>query len=290
VILTFSRFSADNEILAMRANGIHLGQILFPLIILGLIMSLVSIIHNERVIPYAHHEQKKLLKNLGVKNPTALLEAGMFISSFDKQILFIHKIEDNKMFNVAIYQPQDNGPTRTIIAKRGEFTPVPGKDQIKLKLIDGTSDEPNLADEKKTFYKLNFKEYFMTLDLSTPNEKVDKKPKSMTLNELRSEIEHMQKLFVDTSRLETEYLRKITWSFSPLVFILLGFPIAVITNKREKSANVVLAILCAGLYYLISLGCEALSIETIAPPAMLMWIPNLLACSAALYLNIKCVS
>jgi len=62
-------------------------------------------------------EQQKRLKSLGVKNPTALLEAGMFIRSFDGQILFIHKIDGNNLYNVTIYQPQEDGPTRTIIAK-----------------------------------------------------------------------------------------------------------------------------------------------------------------------------
>jgi len=156
VVLAFSRFSADNEIMAMRASGVHLNRLLIPLCIVGLTISLFSLILNDRIIPFAHHEQRKLLKNMGVENPTALLEAGIFIHSFDNQILFIHKIDGNLLTNVTIYQPQEDGPTRTIIAKRGEFTPVPDSDQIKLKLIDGTSDEPNLGSDEDGFYKLNF--------------------------------------------------------------------------------------------------------------------------------------
>lgn len=289
VIFTFSRLSVDNEILAMRASGIHLGRILTPLVVVGLIISLMAVVLNERIIPYAHHEQRKLLKTLGVKNPAALLEPGLFIHAFQGQILFIHKIEDNKMFGITIYQPQPDRPTRTIIAKRGEFTTVPGKDQIKLKLMDGTSDEPNLEDPEN-FYKLNFKTYFMTLDLSKEKKEVEKKPKGMTLKELRFEIDKHEELFVETAQLRTEYHRKITWSFASLVFILLGFPAAVITHRREKSANVVLAVMFAALYYLLSLGCEALSIQNIAPAAWIMWLPNILAGTGAIILNQKCVS
>jgi len=289
VILAFSRFSADNEIIALRAGGVHLGRLLVPLLILGLIISLFSIILNERIIPYAHHEQRKTLKNLGVKNPTAMLEAGLFINSFKDQILFIHKIDGNKLYNITIYQPQPDKPTRTIIAKRGEFTPVPGKEQIKLKLIDGTSDEPNL-ENPDTFYKLNFKNYFMTLDLSQKENKIEKKPKSMTLKELKTSIGTFESQSVDSFRFKTEYFRKIAWSFSPLVFILLGFPIAVITHRREKSANVVLAIFCAAAYYVISLGCEALSIKNVLPANFIMWVPNIIAGLTAAILNFKCVS
>jgi len=287
VILAFSRFSADNEIIALRASGIHLGSLLVPLIILGLIASLSLVVLNERIIPYAHHEQRRVLKNLGSENPTALLEAGMFIHAFENQIIFIHKIEGNEMSNITIYQPQPDGPTRTIIARRGEFTPVPGGNQIKLKLMEGTSDEPNL-ENPESFYKLNFKDYFMTLDLSKDNKEIEKKPQSMTLKELTEETAKLERLLVNTVHLRTEYFRKITWSFSPLIFILIAFPLAVITNRREKSANVVIAILCFAFYYLISLGCEALSKKGLVPPMLIMWAPNMIACTGAAILNYKC--
>ena len=287
IILAFSRLSADNEILAIRVSGIYLKQILYPLLFIGMVLSLISIILNEKVIPYAHHEQRKLLKEMGTKNPTAPLEAGLFIHAFQGQILFIHNIERNKLYNVTIYQPQPDGkPTRTIIAKKGEFTPIPGKDQIKIKLIDGTFDEPD-TENPKNFYKVNFDTLFMDLDLSKDQNKLEKKPKSMTFKELKAEIKKLEPFLVDTSRLKTEYFRKITWSFSALVFILLGFPLAVITQRREKAANVIIAVICAASYYLLSLGCEALSIQNFAPPVIIMWIPNLIAGSLACILNYK---
>ncbi len=291
IILTFSRFSVDNEILAMRANGVLLKRLLTPLIFLGMIMSLFSVLLNEKIIPYAHHQQRRLLKDVGAKNPTAALEAGTFVNAFKDQILFIYHIDGNKLYNVRIYQPQPDGkPTRTIIARAGEFTPVPGEDRIKLKLVDGTSDEPNLK-KPSSFYKLNFQNYFMTLDLSKSNEDIEKKPKSMTLKELSGKIKEMEALLIDPAPLVTEYHRKISWSFSALVFILLGFPVAVITHRRERTANIVLAVLCAATYYLISIGCEAISIQSLAPAALTMWIPNILGGSLAFILNYRlCVS
>jgi len=288
IILAFSRLSADNEILALRACGIHLKTIIIPLILIGMILSLVAFILNDRIIPYAHHEQRKMIKTLGVTNPTALLEPGVFIKAFEKHNLFIHKIIDNMMYNIIIYlpQPQDK-PTRTIIAKRGEFTGIPDKNQVILKLIDGTSDEPD-PENPNTFYKLNFDVMFVTLNLADKDQKIDKKPKSMTLKELIIAKKQAENAFSgDPNQFETEFHRKISWSFSPLIFILLGFPIAAVTNKRGKSTNVVLAILVAAMYYLLTLGAEALSIENILPAWIAMWIPNLLVLSVAVGLNYR---
>ena len=286
-ILTFGRLSADNEMLAIRASGIHLKKILFPLIVVGLILSIFSIVLNDRIIPYAHYEQRKLLKSVGAKNPAAFLEAGTFIHAFKGQILFIYKIEDNRLYHVRVYQPQSDGPTRTIIAREGEFTPVPGEDKIKLKLINGTADEPNLNDPKN-FFKLKFKNYFMTLDLSgDKNKEPEKKPKSMTLKELEKKIREFKVLLVDETPLVTEYYRKIPWSFSAMVFVLLGFPLAVVTHRREKTANIALAVACGAVYYLLSLGCEALSVQSITPPGITMWMPNIIGGTIALIFNFQ---
>ena len=291
IILTFGRLSADNEILALRSSGILLRRILYPLIFLGIILSLILFLLNDRVIPRAYQAQRDLLQATGTQNPTALLEAGTFITSFPGQVIFIYKIEQNRMYNVRIYQPQPDGkPTRTIIAQEGEFAVAPEEAKIKLKLINGTSDEVDFKNPNN-FYKLNFKNSFITLDLSKHNQKQEKKPKAMTLRELDLKINELQSLFVDPSPLLTEYYRKITWSFAPLIFILLGFPVAVITHRREKGANVLFAILFAAPYYLLSLGCQALAAQNIFDPSWVMWLPNIIGGALVTVLNVRlCVS
>lgn len=288
VILAFSRLSADNEILAIAAGGIATRRLLTPLLTIGVILSLALFLLNDRVIPYTYYQQKKMLKNLSADNPAALLEPGIFIHAFEGMILFIHRIEDNKLYNVTIYQPRADAPTRTIIAKRGEFTAAPDKDQVMIKLMDGTADEPD-PQNPENYMKLNFKNYFLTLDPSRQAQ-TEKKPKAMTLRELTDKIREFRYMQIDTTRLDTEYLRKITWSLTPLIFIVIGFPIAVITHRRHKGANVLLAVICAAGYYLIFVGCEALSIENILAPQIAMWIPNALGLLTGLVLNARCAS
>ena len=294
VILTFGRFSSDNEIIAIRASGISLGSLLAPLIATGVVLSLVLLILNDRVIPRAYDAQRRILQETGARNPAALLEAGTFVDAFDGNIIFIYKVDHNRMFNVRIWQPQPDGhPTRTISAQEGEFTPVPGEQQVLLKLINGTSDEPDF-NNPDNFYKLNFKTSFMKLDMARKSAKVEKKPKGMTLNELQEEMRKFSKLGIDTRPLIAEYHRKVSWALSPLIFILLGFPVAVITHRRQKTANLLLAVIFAAPYYLISIGCQALATQgaqNITRPDLLMWLPNIIGGVIVAVLNYKlCVS
>ena len=290
VILTFGRLSSENEILAMRASGVYLRRLLAPLFVVGIALSLLVHILNDRVIPAAYDAQTHILQETGSQNPTALLEPGEFINAFDKYIIFIYRIDNDHLYGVRIYQPQPNKPTRTIIAQEGEFVKVPGQDKLMLKLINGTSDEPDLKNPDN-FYKLNFQNSFITMDLSKKQTKLEKKPKAMTLKELDQKAAELKKLSIDPSPLITEYHRRLAWSLTPLLFILLGFPFAVITHKRAKSANILFAILFAAPYYILSLACQGFASQNAMNPILLMWTPDIIGGIIVIVLNWKlCVS
>jgi lipopolysaccharide export system permease protein len=278
VLLSLGRLSSDNELVSIRASGINMFSLLLPLLVVGLILSLVLVVFNDRVIPYAHFATRKTIMDIGVKNPAAALEPGIFINSFEKYILFIYRIDQNKLTNVRIYEPQgEDKPARTIVAKKGEFIAVPEKNMIKLKLMNGTSDEPD-PENPSNFYKLNFKTYFMTLNLSQmqDKDKIGKKPKDMTIQELRNEIKKIKKEGIDPVPLITEINEKISLAFSCFVLMLFGIPLAIITRRREKSINFGMAFLIVGVYYLMLLGSEALSMQGNLNPRIAMWIPNII--------------
>jgi len=284
VILAFGHMSAENEILAMRASGIHLLRLLAPLTVVGISLCLVVFLLNDRIIPDAYDEQTRILQQTGSQDPTAMLEPGSFINAFDKYIVFIYRIDGDLLYGVRIYQPQPGKPTKTIIAEQGEFVHVPGKDQLMLKLINGTSDEPDLSNPNN-FYKLNFQTSFITMDLSKKRPRAEKKSKAMTMQELRKKIHSLRKMSIDPSPLMAEYQRRLAWSLSPLIFIFLGFPFAAITHRRAKSANLLYALLFAAPYYILSLACQGMASQNVLNPALLMWIPNLLAMTVAFILN-----
>lgn len=288
VLLSLGRFSSDNEIIAIRSSGVNIFSLILPLLTVGLIISLVLVIFNDRVISYSHYATRKTLMEVGIKNPTAAFEPGVFINTFQKYVLFIYRIDDNKLSNVRIYEPQGEGrPARTIVAKRGEFIADPEKNIVKLKLIDGTSDEPD-PENASNFYKLNFKTYFMTLNMAQANDrKIDKKPKDMTIAELNTDIARLKREKIDPLPLITEINEKVSLAFAPIAFILLGCPMAIITRRREKSINFGIAFLIVGVYYLLLIGGEALSLQGTIPPGIGMWAPNIIFAALGAFLTYR---
>lgn len=275
-LLTFGRLSADNEITAMKASGISLYRLVFPLVIVGLIVSLISYELNDWILPRLRFESRKLVAQIGVKNPTAYLEAGTFIKAFKNYIVFIYGIEKNKLTNIRIYQPQEGRPTRTIIASRGEISYIPEKDAIRLKLMNGTSDEPNPKDPNN-FYKLNFKTYYMTLDLRAGRElKIEKKKSDMSIAELKKEMKKLTAEGISPAPLIIEIHKKISYSFSSLVFVLIGVPLALMARRGEKTIGFGLSLLVIVAYYILLLGGEALAIKGVLFPSLGIWLPNII--------------
>ncbi len=282
-LLTIGRFSADNEIIAIRASGINLYKLTFPIIIMGLILSLASIPLNDRLKPKALFATRKIVKQIGIKSPAAFLEAGTFIRAFQNYIIFIYGIHQNELSNIRIYQPQEGKPTRIIIANRGEFLPIPEKDIVKLKLMDGTSDEPNPKDPN-TFYKLNFKTYYLTLDISGGPANLQKKLKDMSIRELRQQIRELEKERIeDVTPIITEINKKLSFSFASFVFVLVGLPLAIWTRRREKFVGIGLSIGVFVTYYILFLAGEVLSIRKFIYPGLGVWLGDIvLVCVGAI--------
>ena len=274
-LLALGRLSSDNEIIAIKSSGINLFNLILPLLIIGLILSAILVVFNDRVIPYSHFASRRILMDVGLKNPAAAIEPGVFINSFEKYIIFVYRVEENRLSNIRIYEPRTGNPPRTIVAKHGEFISLPETKTIKLKLIDGTSDEPD-PKNPNNFYKMNFKQYFMSLSLSqNDNKKIEKKAKDMTLQELKIEVEKLKKKGIDPTPLITEINKRVALALSTFIFVLLGSSVAVFSRRREKSFNFAISFVIIGAYYLLSLAAETLSLQGLLNPNLAMWLPNL---------------
>ncbi len=273
-LLVFGRLSGDNEITAMRASGISIYKIYQPVILFALLLSFALVPLNDRLLPKAHFETRKILKNIGMNKPAAYLEAGTFIRDFQDYIIFIYEINGNKFKNIRVYQPQEGGQTRTIVASRGEFIPMPKMESVKLKLEEGTYDFPN-PENPSNFYKMNFKQYEMDISLKNISKnKIDKKAKDMTFDELKKEIDR-RKVDEDPIPVETELHKKISMSFSSVAFVFIGLPLAIKTRRGEKSVGFGISLGIIMFYWLLLAGGEAIALKHILPPAIAMWLSNI---------------
>ena len=285
-LMVFGRLSADNEITAMKASGINVHRLIIPIVVVALMLSLGCILLNDRILPKTSFASRKIVKGIGLRNPAAYLEPGTFIKSFRDYIIFIYDIEDNKLNNIRIYQPQQGKPTRTIIANSGEFISIPEKKIIKLKLMNGTSDEPN-PNNPNNFYKLNFRTYYLNLNLEKQNGEVEKKPRDMSIAEIQDEIKLLKSADIDTGPLNFAIQQKISLAFASLVFVFIGLALAIKTRRSEKSIGFGISLGVLIFYYLLSALGEAMAIKNMVPPWVGAWMANTVVLVIGLILSYR---
>ncbi len=275
MVLAFGRLSADFELIAMRASGVAPMRLVFPVLITGALFSILLLAINNRVVPTSHLAFRRQLKTIGIKQPTAYLEAGTFIKDFPPYTIFVYEIDKRQMHNVRIYEPQPNAPTRTIIADRGEFERLPSKTGVQLVLHDGTVDE---WDPKNpgSFYKVSFQTYTMTLrsDQDDP-ERMGRKLKELNFRELLQETDRLRAQQIDTLPVTLELHGRIAESFAPLVFVMFGLVFGLRLHHQERLTTYIWVLAIFVIYYLGTIGMNIVALKGWLPAWLAMWVPNL---------------
>ncbi len=142
ILIAVSRLSGDLEITAMKANGISIYNLIFPLGLVALLIAAILVIFNNSVLPDANHVARNLLLDIGTMRPTAQIEPGMFVDEIDNYRIFVQEKDDltGKLLGVIIHSNTPGAPARTITAMEGTMEPV-GANHLRLTLEDGQMHE-----------------------------------------------------------------------------------------------------------------------------------------------------
>lgn len=292
ILLVFGTMAGNYEIIAMKASGINIFRVVLPVILISIVLSIVSLIMNDQILPKTHFAYRQAVKNILVKQPLAYIEAGRFIKEFDDYVIFVRKIDGNELKNITIYIPQEGQPTRTVLAERGEIITDPVKKTISLRLYNGTTDEPD-PDDPGVFHKVDFKMTELPPLHVGDTGKLGKKTKDMTIDELVYEMREDQKLHLGSTdlmnKLKAEIHNKVAFSFAPFVFTLIGIPLALITRRGDVLVGFVLSMMIITVYYVLFAFAKTIAVEGVLLPALALWLPNILLILIGIVLMVKVV-
>ncbi|MCX6993427.1 MAG: LptF/LptG family permease [Kiritimatiellaeota bacterium] len=167
--LIFSRMASDRELIAMKACGISLWQVVQAPVLIAALLSLVCIYINCNLAPDSHYARRTVLGKLGVETPLSLLDEGRFIRDFPGYTIYIARKDGQRVSDIVIYEFNTNGVKRTVRAKSGTIAADkenPGKIMIRLfqVRIDEADDQfPNDLSRTK---RLSADEYPVPIDVA----------------------------------------------------------------------------------------------------------------------------
>src|SRR4051812_16628201 len=110
VLYAFSRLASENEVTALKANGVSPWRLVSPALAGGLVMTLLLLAFNDQVLPRANHELKTLQDDISQTKPTLLLKEQVINPIAEgKLYLRAEKVEQagGKLRRVVIYDLAD---------------------------------------------------------------------------------------------------------------------------------------------------------------------------------------
>src|SRR5688500_10466279 len=95
-LLVFGRFSADQELTAVRAGGISLMSLAAPVILLSVCLSVVCAWINMSIAPQCRYAYKSLIYRVGMKAATTMLQEDRYVQGLSEgATIYSRKIQDD---------------------------------------------------------------------------------------------------------------------------------------------------------------------------------------------------
>lgn len=299
-LLIFGRFSADQELTAVRASGISLLALVTPILFLSLVLCGVSAVVNMYVGPACRVAYNNLRYKLQAEFSSAYLPEGRFIKDFPGYIFYVGKNRKGELQDVIVFAlKNETNVEYTIRAPRGKMEPDPKNRVLNLTFYDAKHITMGEGQDRLS----TFAEVQLQLSLQS-DKKAGDRPKidDMTFTQLRAEVKDIERRLNEpvsrkdlspaarqareknrednVKELLTPVLfhlhRQVAFSFACFGFTLLGIPLGIRVHRRETNVGIAIALLLVAVYYSFILVGQSLNTKPEYMPYLFVWIPNFL--------------
>ncbi len=269
--LAIGRLSTDSEITAMRAGGINLRRIIIPFLIAALVVSILSFVINDYIVPEANYLSQNIIREIVQKKGPSYIRRNVFFRDAENRYFYVNQFDEKNMIiqDIIVYEFNREGSLRTITAKEGTWV------ADTWKLENGTIYNNHEGEEGA--YEMSF----ATLDIILKEDlqkffKNQRTPQEMSSKELRQHIDILQQAGADTKSLEVDLYMKYSVPFSGLIFVLLGVPLGLRVKRGSKSTGIIISIVLVFIYYISVSTIRSFGRGGIMVPVLAAWLPNII--------------
>jgi lipopolysaccharide export system permease protein len=312
-LLVFGRFSADQELTAMRASGVSLLSLITPVVILSLLCCGLSAWFNLELGPMSRVMFLNLKYDLLHEIANAQIPEGQMIYDFPGYMFYVGKNRGGELEDVNIYRLQNSTNWDVLIhAAHGRLKTDRALNQLVVDLTDARVINPNervvtAVDRVPWNFSLN----------SVTNRNTKPSISDMTIGQLQQELRELQanqlapapvnasnapagsqrtSLLVSANIPQSEVValyqnakrnrddqigrvrvamhREIAFSFACFGFTLVGIPLGIRVHRRETNIGMAMALALVAVYYGFTMLGVSMSARPEWYPHLILWLPN----------------
>ena len=288
VLLVFGRMSAENELTALRSNGVSIPRACLPVWGLAAVFSAICLWINMFVAPHAQQEMKNALFNIATSNPLAMFGSDKVIEDFPGHVIYVEKSSGDRLSNLLVYKIDEENKTlkSVMFAREGRLElgtamvknskgEMEEEKQLILRLREGRYEErdENHPDELSRLRNgIVLAEGSVSISLKALYEKKQRAGGvgSMALSELLSKGRPEKEI-----EKKIEINKRLSNALATFAFALLAVPLAITAQRKETSVGFAISLAIGLIYYLFFFLTDMARNRPNLHPDLLVWVPNL---------------
>lgn len=279
-LLSLGILSRNNEITAMKANGISLYRITFPLLLLGIVASGLCFIGKEFVVPFSNRQSENILLTEILKRPRKT-----FIRN-DK----VWYRSQNAIYNFQVFNPQQDLLEGITLFEFDDDFKLRRRIDAKKALWRGEAwhfYDVTIRDfdKRRATQTIRFEERVIPIP-ETPDvfKEEQRDTEEMGYYDLRSYIRRIKKGGYDATKYIVDLYAKLSFPFACAIMVFIGIPFSVKTARSGGvTLSIVMSIVIGFLYWIILNLSLSLGHSGWLPPQLSAFAPHALFGLAGIY-------
>ena len=283
LLLGFSKMSANSETDAFMGSGIGLHRLARPVILLGVLLSVLSLLITGWLQPHARYAYRSVVFDVQNVDVFYLAEEGVFMQAGNRTFI-IDKLDRSSNAFQRAFIFQDKGPegSETVTSSRGSLIESPGGRRPILHLEQGHrlllkskpwASSTDVVDAEVTEFALADTPLGqLSKDIFRPRGEDERE---LTLPEL---IQHLNTPLpkATIAEIRSEFHERLVNAVSILILPFLAIPFAVGSRRSQRSFRLGFGLVLIIVYNEILQQGAAAANHGLLSPFVALWVPCLL--------------
>jgi Predicted permeases len=291
IVIGFSRMGTDSEIVAMRSAGVGTWTMLWPVLLLGALLTIPTIYIQLQEAPRAARELEKVALQGALAKLDSPVEPRTF-STLPRYVIYVR--DGDKALGtwgrVFIYGQQADHSTQIFTARSGRIDSSGNQSELVLgDVLAAKFPAPDASGEKSYVVERSDQ---LRISINTGREdilrRLDERNTNADMMEWH-ELRDRTQSGVPQVKLEAIRIlnRRTALATAPLVFSLLAGALGLRVRRGGRSVGVILSLVVVVVYYLMSLLGESLARVGSLSPYVGPWLATLLTLGLTFALLLK---
>jgi lipopolysaccharide export system permease protein len=296
-LMTYSRFSSDSELIALRSCGISIYRLVVPAIVLSFIVTGMTFLFNELVVPAANYEASITLDQALKSDKPIFNEENVFFPEYrqEKQangdttkiltrLVYAEQFDGQRLKKLTILDWSREGISQIVTAESAVWN----SDEKTGEFFNGTIYLVSPDASYRSILRFEHQQLQLSkapLDLANKGRDYDEMNIAQSLEYLK--VVRISRDDKKTRKLEVRIQQKMSFPFVCVVFGLAGAALGTRPQRTGRATSFGVSVVVIFSYYLLSFVTGALGQTAILSPFMAAWLPNFLGLGAGGLLVIR---